>query len=80
MNRPSDDDYDERGAIGRMLASEAAQPVQPPPAIVMSDRSGKWFHVFCLKCQRKIGVGETQAKDAAQEIADIHNQREHPGA
>lgn len=78
MNRPSDDDYDERGAIGRMLASEAALPVQPPPATVMSNRSGRWFYVWCMKHQYRVGHGETRDREAAQTVADAHN-AEHAG-
>lgn len=66
-------DYDERGAIARMVESERARPDQPPPAIVVSDRGGHWFYAFCYLHQRRIGLGETRDRDAAQRVANAHN-------
>jgi len=72
--------YDERGAMARMLASEAA--IAPEPfAIVLSTPSGHWFYVRCRE-HGEVWFSNvparrlTENKHAAGALAARHN-REH---
>lgn len=70
--------YDERGAIGRMLAE---RDTPEPYAIVLSTPSGLWFFVQCREHGRlPFGVSGWRHyaadKPEAADLAEAHN-REH---
>lgn len=68
--------YDERGAIGRMLAGERALAPEPY-AIVLSTPSGVWFYVRCREHGRvPFGIGRRHYADDKPEavaLAEAHN-------
>lgn len=71
------DDYDERAAIHRLIASERARVDQPPPATVFSDASGHWFRVWCGSCDRAVRGWHKGNKAVTQRHADAHNETVH---